>query len=182
MGQPAEHLVEKFQGAKDARQDLIDEAGKAPSWKVAAENLAEMALRSRFEEGVPADPTENMNEEDAEEWDRQKEEHKDEFKAASVWKVSTYSEPEVEMIQELKNRSTISFEEAKRRFELFKDCLAISSGTLSTLTGYKRYDDLDMVQEDFTEFVKSLLSQRNWKNWQQAWREFDHGQFPKDNS
>ena len=37
---------------------------------------------SRFEEGKPADPTENMSEEDAAEWKKQKEENKDNFKAA----------------------------------------------------------------------------------------------------
>jgi len=34
---------------------------------------------SKFEEGVPADPTKNMSPEDAAEWKRQHEEHKDEF-------------------------------------------------------------------------------------------------------
>lgn len=37
---------------------------------------------SRFEEGKPADPTENMDSEDAAEWDRQNKENKDNFKAA----------------------------------------------------------------------------------------------------
>jgi hypothetical protein len=41
------------------------------------------AKRSRFEEGKPADPTENMSEEDAKRWKQQTDEHKDEFKAAS---------------------------------------------------------------------------------------------------
>ena len=37
---------------------------------------------SKFEEGVPADPTENMTQEDAKKWKTQTEEHKDEFKVA----------------------------------------------------------------------------------------------------
>ena len=37
-----------------------------------------------FEKGKPADPTENMSPEDAAEWKKQKEEHKDEFKGASL--------------------------------------------------------------------------------------------------
>jgi len=44
--------------------------------------------QSRYEEGVPADPTENMSPEDAKKWKQQTEEHKDEFKTASAWKVS----------------------------------------------------------------------------------------------
>jgi hypothetical protein len=35
---------------------------------------------SRFEEGKPADPTENMSEEDAEKWEEMNEKHRDKFK------------------------------------------------------------------------------------------------------
>lgn len=38
---------------------------------------------SRFEQGKPADPTENMTDEQKAEWKKQNEEHKDQFKAAS---------------------------------------------------------------------------------------------------
>ena len=38
---------------------------------------AEQDLEARFEKGVPADPTENMSEEDKKEWERQKELNKD---------------------------------------------------------------------------------------------------------
>lgn len=44
--------------------------------------LAEMDLEAKFEKGKPADPTENMSPADAAEWNKQKEEHKDQFKAA----------------------------------------------------------------------------------------------------
>lgn len=48
-------------------------------------------IRSRFEEGKPADPTDNMSPEDAKEWKAQTEENKDNFKtAASNAKVSTF--------------------------------------------------------------------------------------------
>jgi hypothetical protein len=46
------------------------------------ETTAELVL-SRFEEGKPADPTENMSPEDAKTWREQTDEHKDEFKAAA---------------------------------------------------------------------------------------------------
>lgn len=39
--------------------------------------------RSRFEEGKPADPTKNMDEDDAEKWKTEHEKHKDEFKSAA---------------------------------------------------------------------------------------------------
>jgi hypothetical protein len=46
---------------------------------------------ARFEEGKPADPTDNMSPEDAKEWKAQTEENKDNFKtAASDAKVSTF--------------------------------------------------------------------------------------------
>ena len=57
-----------------------------------AKHLAgEKALRARFEEGKPADPTDNMSPADAKEWKAQTEENKDNFKtAASDAKVSTF--------------------------------------------------------------------------------------------
>jgi hypothetical protein len=42
----------------------------------------EAPVMARFEEGVPADPTENMTPEDAAEWQRQNEKYKDKFKSA----------------------------------------------------------------------------------------------------
>lgn len=44
---------------------------------------SEEARRSRFEEGKPADPTENMNPEDAKEWKVQNEKNRDNFKSAA---------------------------------------------------------------------------------------------------
>lgn len=40
------------------------------------------AKTARYEEGKPADPTQNMSEEDAAEWKKQTEENKDNFKSA----------------------------------------------------------------------------------------------------
>lgn len=50
--------------------------------KTASDETAE-AKESRFEEGKPADPTENMTDEQKAEWKKQNEEHRDKFKAAS---------------------------------------------------------------------------------------------------
>lgn len=55
-------------------------AGRAPL--LAMDQFADMLKDSKYEEGKPADPTENMSPEDAKEWKRQTEEHKDEFKTA----------------------------------------------------------------------------------------------------
>ena len=44
--------------------------------------LSEEQLRSRFEEGKPADPTENMSAEDAKTWKEEHEKNKDNFKSA----------------------------------------------------------------------------------------------------
>jgi len=44
-------------------------------------------IQGRFEEGKPADPCENMSDEDCAEWKKQTEEHKDQFKAAGCEKL-----------------------------------------------------------------------------------------------
>jgi hypothetical protein len=54
------------------------------SFKAAgAESKESEEKESRFEEGKSADPTENMSKEDADEWKKQNDEHKDKFKAAA---------------------------------------------------------------------------------------------------
>jgi len=47
------------------------------------ENVSTENVLSRFEEGKPADPTEHMSPEDAAEWKRKHQEHKDNFKSAA---------------------------------------------------------------------------------------------------
>ena len=89
------HIVEV---GPNARYELIDGRGMggnglfvrprtASSNPMAAlERLAGLAPSddkfSRFEEGKSADPTKNMSPEDKAEWNKQKDEHKDEFKTA----------------------------------------------------------------------------------------------------
>jgi hypothetical protein len=63
---------------QEAEQQAAQQAEQAEQQKQARREQA------RFEEGKPADPTENMSPEDAEEWEKQNDEHKDQFKAASV--------------------------------------------------------------------------------------------------
>ena len=59
---------------------------------LAMDAFAEMLRDGKFEKGVPADPTENMTEEDAAEWERQNEEHRDKFKDASTMSGVLYPE------------------------------------------------------------------------------------------
>jgi hypothetical protein len=66
-------VMEGMQGKTARRSPLL-----------AMEQFADMLRDGKFEEGVPADPTENMSPEDAAEWERQTEEHKHEFKGASL--------------------------------------------------------------------------------------------------
>jgi len=63
----------------------VKTASKRALYEEALTKLASMddAKRSRFEEGKPADPTENMSPEDAAEWKRQNDKNKDNFKAAT---------------------------------------------------------------------------------------------------
>ena len=60
-------------------------ASKRDLYESALTKLATMddAKRSRFEEGKPADPTENMSPADAAEWQKQNDKNKDKFKSAS---------------------------------------------------------------------------------------------------
>jgi hypothetical protein len=61
------------------------------SFKAAgAESKESEEKESRFEEGKPADPTENMSKEDADEWKKQNDKNKDKFKSAA-------GEPEMEV-------------------------------------------------------------------------------------
>lgn len=60
--------------------------------------LAELGILSRYEEGEPADPTENMSPEDAKTWRDNTEEHKDKFKKAHstriAWESGEREDPE----------------------------------------------------------------------------------------
>lgn len=69
---------------KKANDDSVPGQTQDPDpWKVNQESSEDMALRSRFEQGVPADPTQNMDQGDGAEWKENTEEHKDKFKEAA---------------------------------------------------------------------------------------------------
>lgn len=72
-----EKYKDKFKEARIKAKDLVP--------KLRTKKHSGEEKESRFEEGKPADPTENMNEADAEKWKTEHDKHKDEFKEAS-WK------------------------------------------------------------------------------------------------
>ena len=81
-----EDVMDGFKKENPALTDeQLEEIGD--QWEKNKDNLKKLAADneeklSRYEEGVPADPTENMTQEDAEQWKAMTEEHKDEFKSA----------------------------------------------------------------------------------------------------
>jgi len=72
----------RFRSLESAIKDAEDHAFGTGRWRHKTATTAERVL-SRFEEGKPADPTENMSPEDAKKWREQTDEHKDEFKSAA---------------------------------------------------------------------------------------------------
>ena len=72
---------------------------------IAMEQFADLLKDSKYEKGKPADPTENMSPADAEEWDQNTEEHKDDFKAADMGEVEQDDENDAIVTQFFGNRS-----------------------------------------------------------------------------
>ena len=54
-----------------------------------------------------------------------------------------------------------------------KDIRYLSSGTMATLTGIKKYDDIDRIQHAFAEYAKKNERRRDWENWSDAWDDFE---------
>lgn len=76
-------LVKGLKNGEGLRDESWEKKAAAiDPWKVDA-SVTEDAKRSRFEEGKPADPTKNMDKDDAAQWKDNTEEHKDKFKTAS---------------------------------------------------------------------------------------------------
>jgi hypothetical protein len=81
---------EVIKGFKSANPDLTDDQLEeiADQWErnksvVKDKHADEDAKRSRFEEGKPADPTQNMTTEDAKKWKDENEKNRDNFKSAA---------------------------------------------------------------------------------------------------
>jgi hypothetical protein len=59
------------------------------------------------------------------------------------------------------------------RQEILHDIANLSSGTLATLTGLRGYKELDVVQEEFLSFAQKSIGSRRWRQWQDAWKEYE---------
>lgn len=86
---PSPEAPKRLHLAATLRKALADNIGcgdvmDAGALEDPVTSAEEAARRSRFEKGQPADPTQNMSPEDAEEWKAKNEEHKDNFKEASA--------------------------------------------------------------------------------------------------
>jgi len=54
----------------------------------------------------------------------------------------------------------------QRASDVVMDCLALSDGTIATLTGYNRYEDIDRVQ---AELVQLALEMPTATSWMEVW-------------
>jgi len=57
----------------------------------------------------------------------------------------------------------------QKRNDVVMDCLALSDGTIATLTGYNRYEDIDRVQ---AELVQLALEMPTATSWMEVWEEY----------
>lgn len=71
---------------------------------------------ARFEQGKPADPTKEMSEEDAEQWDKKNDEHKDNFKAAK-FEEGQDADPTDDMSEEDQDEWKANTEKFKDKFK-----------------------------------------------------------------
>jgi len=54
--------------------------------------------------------------------------------------------------------------------QIIQDALALSSGTISSLTGLQNYREIDCIQAAFANFIASQA--RTFSNWHTAWTSF----------
>ena len=50
--------------------------------------------------------------------------------------------------------------------DVIQDCLSLSDGTIATLTGYRRYDEIERVQ---AELVQLALEMPTATSWMEVW-------------
>ena len=53
--------------------------------------------------------------------------------------------------------------------DVVQDCLGLSDGTIATLTGLRRYEDIDRVQ---AELVQLALEMPTAQSWMEVWEEY----------
>jgi hypothetical protein len=52
-----------------------------------------------------------------------------------------------------------------------EDIANLSSGTISSLTGYRDFEQIDEFQNEFTEFAQDYPN-NSWQSWLDAYRDF----------
>lgn len=55
--------------------------------------------------------------------------------------------------------------------KIMRDVLALSSGTIATLTGFKKYSDIDKIINAWIDYIEDTYHIYN--NWMDAWNEFE---------
>lgn len=62
------------------------------------------------------------------------------------------------------------------------DCIALSDGTLSTLTGYRNTGDLEILQRKFVDFaIEGMASApKAYDTWMSAWKWFEKTYVPSN--
>ena len=53
--------------------------------------------------------------------------------------------------------------------DVIQDCLSLSDGTIATLTGYRRYDEIERVQ---AELVQLALEMPTATSWMEVWNTY----------
>jgi hypothetical protein len=54
--------------------------------------------------------------------------------------------------------------------DLVNEARTLSSGTLATLTGERRYAALEVIQQEFVEFCEENANR--YEHWQAAWKDY----------
>jgi hypothetical protein len=98
-------------------------------WNIYAD---EEARRSRFEEGKPADPTQNMDDADSQKWKEMHDKHKDNFKSAAEGEdpLSRYRlelDAAIETLKVLKKKKP---QASKRQLFIILQCIGNAIGQL----------------------------------------------------
>lgn len=146
--------------------ETLKQAGVVPAPN--ADAKAAEAKRSRFEEGKPADPTENMDEEDASKWKVEHLDNKDNFKSATDEKESRHEEgkpadPTQDMSEEDANKWKVEHLKNKDNFK----AAAMDSAKFEKVVLPKMKDNMSSQQlyavlEELLEAGKITPAEFRW--------------------
>lgn len=128
-----------------------------PTTNFASVHASDDEKLSRYEEGKSADPTENMNEADAEEWKANTEEHGDKFKKDAASKA-----PQV-IFQRMKDAVEGMLEARVKIRQVHEDLSGINSDATGTVfTNNYRNSEIERVSNELYELDHGIG--RAWRN------------------